>query len=496
MKKRVLTIALCVATCMATAQQLPPRPTIDFLNSGSFRKYTKVKYGDKIVVTIKNVNKNLYTINDSLTQTNFNTDLPDIFQGIKLPGYLALTLPDGPKSKTSIAPPDAVVGMKSSIEAELDIINASSIYINGATNYNNNLASLYQSCGKDFGSIEKELIQITNGYLPSPVGSRAAQVTGIQHTLEKAISDAIQAKAHIESILPHYLTTIDAASQNLKNNIIWKHENYPTPKTSRNAYRQELIDVRDAKHNLEAYAAHKDSLLAIIKAAFEQVTAIEKFRDDNRIQILTNNYELINENNFSYTSDTIVVKKDELKLNIRIKAAKALACAGPERLVIEQTYRTVGGWKVDFSTGIFVNVGNEDFLGREIQYKSAPDSTISIESKDGGDRALLSIGALMHVYRRSGNNINWAISPGLSTSTAFDGLNFHLGGSFLYGKEDRLVLTIGLTLRESRILDRNYSFGKVYQKSELPETPPTIKVFPKPGGVVSLTYNWKVLRKK
>lgn len=102
---------------------------------------------------------------------------------------------------------------------------------------------------------------------------------------------------------------------------------------------------------------------------------------------------------------------------------------------------------------------------------------------------MLSFGALIHMYWRSSLPLNFAISPGLSTTTNFDGLNFHLGGSVLIGRDERLALTLGLTLREVKILDKNYTIGNQYISSKLPEMPPTVKMFPKAGWFFSLTYN-------
>lgn len=140
--------------------------------------------------------------------------------------------------------------------------------------------------------------------------------------------------------------------------------------------------------------------------------------------------------------------------------------------------------------------GNDDFIGRDVYYKPIDSATTMIKSKDGGKRLLLGIGALMHIYWRSESKVNWAISPGLSTSSAFDGLNFHLGGSVLFGGKDRLAITAGIVCREAKILDKEYELDKTYEKAKLPEAVPTIKVFPKFGGFFALTYNWSKLKKQ
>lgn len=247
---------------------------------------------------------------------------------------------------------------------------------------------------------------------------------------------------------------------------------------------------KNAKDENEFLNNYRDSLKAVYTTATESVTQLKKFRDENKIHDLVNNYNMINYSNFTFTSEPIKIKSDEVKFDIKIKTDKQIPCNTPNKLSIIETYKTVGGWKLDFSTGIFFNGGNEDFLGRELQYKSVNDSVVEIESKDGGKRLLLSVGALMHIYYRRTGSINWAISPGLSTTTAFDGINFHLGGSAILGGENRIVITGGMVLIESKILDKNYNYNKQYFKKNIPDSPPSIKVFPQVGGFVSLSYNF------
>ena len=96
----------------------------------------------------------------------------------------------------------------------------------------------------------------------------------------------------------------------------------------------------------------------------------------------------------------------------------------------------------------------------------------------------------MHIYKRTTKKVNWAISPGLSASTDFDQLNFHLGGSAIFGHKNRIVITAGVTLRESKILDKSFKLDTEYNTADLPEAPPAIKVFPRFGYFLSLTYNF------
>lgn len=320
------------------------------------------------------------------------------------------------------------------------------------------------------------------------------QANRLNNTLVDFIATAVNAKVALDRLLPAHLSTIKATIKGNMDNIITPWNNSPLPKTNPN-YAAKFFVVKQATDENETLTAYKDSITAIVAKAGDAVTEMKKFRDENKINELVTNYKMINESNFTYYSDPQKIKGDVAKFKLKISAEKPLPCNTPTKVSISETYKTVGGWKVDFSTGLFFNTGNADFLGREIQYKPVNDSTVQIQTKDGGKRVLLSVGALMHIYCRSGKKVNYAFSPGLSTTTAFDGINFHLGGSVLFGMEDRLVITAGLVIREAKILDRNYEFDTNYAKKLLPEAPPTIKVFPKAGGFLSLTYNWSKVKK-
>jgi len=473
---------------------LPDVVTIDFLQPHLFKKYTTAPYGHKVIFRIQNINRNLYKVNESFTQTDFNTTLPRLFTNISLPPYFNLALPDVEDLRQIYQLPSPSAG-SDSLEYYLRIIHKSSHFVSTSATYNNRLTNLYQACGIPYADIEQELIIVTSRFLPpSYPKTRPAQVQGIRAELEEAIENAVTAEDKLLGKVPGYSNRVNLEIRK-NEDIIWEWEKFPLDKKDPN-YRSRLNEYRRARESTEAYENQLDSLVSMLKTASSLVNALEKFRDDNRIQALVNNYELINEANFTYYSDSLYVSGDELKLSVKVSPVKALPCSKFTGLVVEETYRTKGGWKVDFSTGVLMNGGSDEFSGNEFSYRALTDSTASIQRRDGGSKLLLSVGAFLHIYKRSGSNINVAISPGLSTTTAFDGLMFHLGGSALFGKRERLVLTMGATAREVEVLDHYFQEGRSYPVADLPNSPPMVKVFPRIGWFVSLTYNWSPIRKR
>lgn len=479
----------------AYAQEVVPEVlSFDFLNPSGFKKYRTALYGSKVVVRLQNINKHLYKINESFTQSDFNTSLPGIFSGVELPDYLRLSLPGIPRNAEGVALIASLPDGSPEIDKHLNRIAKSGDLINAAVTYNNSLSNLYQSCDEPYADIEKEVIRITKDFLGVAYPeTRVDQAAGIRKELESAVEMAVRAREYIMQKIPDYMNAIDGQMK-ASERIVWEWDKFPLDKKD-SRYRSELMRYRDAKLAIEAYKNQKDSINTVIKKAYDLVSAMEKFRNENKIQVLVNNYRIINEGNFTFQTDTLRVSRDEVTLKITVNPVKELVCEGIEGLIVSETYRTKGGWKVDFSAGLFLNGGSSDFLGNEFQYNAVTDSTVSIQRKDGGGGSLLSVGAFMHIYRRSGTNFNLAISPGLSTTTSFDGLNFHLGGSAIIGRQERLVLTLGATAREVKVLDTHYREDVPYMKSDLPDSPPTVKVFPKFGWFISLTYNWSKLKK-
>ncbi|WP_298342234.1 hypothetical protein [uncultured Algibacter sp.] len=464
---------------------------IDFLSIDDFEWNIKeVEHGKKYIVRIENINRGLYKITSAITQQDNNTKLPEIFKGIKIPSYLNLSLPeieDGSVVKDGLKSLPTGSG-EDNYKNEVEKIKTEYIKFQKLVNLNNDIKNLYVSCDKSYASINNELIGLLKNFTGDTSDDKSHQLNELKEAVNTIINSVITSSYKINELLPKVIEAINVEIGK-KNLDIYKWEAKPLPKTHANyvkayvIYKVLIDDVSKSKVYIE-------SLKSLKSKANELVAEMRKYKDENNIQVLIDNCNLINESNFTYKSKPIKVKEDEVKFDIKISSDSLLKCDKNNEVVLLKTLKTKGGWKVDFSSGIFFNGGNDDFLGREIQYKPVDSTTSIIQSKDGGDRLMLSIGALMHIYYRQGEKVNWAISPGLSTTSELDGLNFHLGASAIFGRKNRLVITGGVTMREAIILDRNYKFDVEYNKSELPESPPTIKAFPKFGWFLSLTYNF------
>lgn len=456
MKKLTLLLG-CMIYLHAQAQTVLTIP-FEKVKDRSYTLSDTFKYGNKYVIEITNINRHVFSVVSKVEQEDFNTDLPAIFSGIKLPGFATLSLP-GAQSAGGV---EALAGgQKSKFDGNLDkindqlhIIDTCYQHMKQVSRLSTTIAALLRDCDRTFADVKNELVTKTKKVLLDKNASNQAE------QLKKDILSYIDnSRAAVKTMIP----------------LVWT-----IPETG--------------------IIPNQAQVASVVETAIKLVEEMEKLEKENKIQMLIDNYNRINKSNFTYVSEPFVASKDEVKVNMVFKADTLLTCDYPNRLYVKKTIPTVGGIKVDFSTGVFASgrlKNNENyFFSQDLYYlTSAKDSITTIQQKDQGTQAILSIGALAHIYWRVKGKFNVALSPGVSTTVAFDSFLFHLGLSTTLGRQERLVLTVGTTLKESIILDRRYAVNVAKKRDEYPAEVPTIKVFPRGGAFFALTYNLSSLKK-
>ncbi|WP_247236431.1 hypothetical protein [Telluribacter sp. SYSU D00476] len=482
---------------------------IDFskLKDGSWKNALPdtLAYGGKYIIKIDNINRHLFKVDGTVGQKDFNVDLPSIFGTIKLPGFMTFELPSiSPASHfstirgTEKMASDSVVIKFAEIKSPLSIIEENYLYLQKVARLSNTIKALQMDCGHGYAAIERMLRDSTNKALSLKDGtSRSEQIEVLGNNSLARIEKARKAGQMLEGLQEELLMKIQAKIDT-NDKIIQRWVLSPLKPQSNNfkneseKYIQAQLDKKEGERRIA-------DVNSTIQRALKMVEELEKIEADNKIQLLVDSYKRINPSNFTYVSDPIKISKDETELKFVFKADTLLTCNYPNKLTMQEDIPTVGGWKVDFSTGVFFSggLGGKGFFGQEVYYlASSDDSTKTIiREKDAGGRLLMSLGALAHIYKRSINNTKLVISPGVSTTTAFDSFMFHLGLSAIFGRKDRFVITLGTTLKESTILDKRYEVDTPYSTKELPKEVPTIKVFPRGGWFLSLTYNLSSLKK-
>jgi hypothetical protein len=435
--------------------------------------------GNFYTIKITNINLNAFKVQETLTQENFNDDKPEILSKFKVPSFLNLSTPEYMENS----------GAAAYVTPESELLQIVKHYqrtfwqIKSLSSINYLLEFYKLNCADSLNTI---LTNINAEFIDLKHDSSEASINeylkkGVIPNINKSIDYAVS----FDELYRKYKKEIeDKVDKELE---VLNKQLAPLTKIKNPDFEQG-VKIRNLKSKIKILEEEKTR-----PAAYK--TQVEEFmksiQDGELFKLI---FEIIaKRNSFTPSNFTYIfpfkAEKDLTKIELTISTDKELACNKPKKLTIKREYWTNKGLKIDFSAGIMVNGGNSDFIGNEYEYSKIDDTNSTIREKDGGSRALLSMGAFMHIYKRSYKNVKVAFSPGLSTNENFDGLIYHLGLSLLVGKKDRLVFTTGLSAKSSNVLDNNYKLGESYITADLPENPSTLEFFPKFGYFFSLSYN-------
>lgn len=169
-------------------------------------------------------------------------------------------------------------------------------------------------------------------------------------------------------------------------------------------------------------------------------------------------YDLISSpTTFIVTTTPILAKGDIVKYDIEIKPKKEKISVAKREESFSIPVPVVGGLKLDFSTGVFFTTDKRAMPSSyRLEAKSATDKTI----KENGiqNQFVPSVGAMVHVSRKSASWIKPALSFGLGLkSTNLENSSYFLGVSGIAGQEQRFILSIGITGSRVNYLKPEYS---------------------------------------
>lgn len=458
----------------------PQGDSVSFNNSILEGSKCYLKKGQYYNLNITNINLNVFKVESKLESKNLNTDKPEILSEFKLPSFLNFDLPESANDKVegmnAPAPPaeldDKIKLFKKTYSQIKSLSSISSMLDYHKLNCSENLDAIVILIKKDFAKLKVESNKKTiKEYLLGDLIDNIIKSKEDSYDFDKEFNDHRKNQERVINEKVKQLNEEDA---------ILKKKKTPTE--------DELDRMRNIKYELSVLEETKEDLKTYKSKIDNFLTSINDDKLFKSIYDIVNKRESFTYSNFNYVLP-FKAEKDITTIELTVTTDKELSCNGPKKLTVKREYWTKKGLKIDFSAGAMINGGNGDFIGNEYENFETDDTNSIIRIKDGGSRALLSIGAFMHIYDRGARNVKLAFSPGISTNEDFDGLIYHLGGSLIFGKKDRLIFTTGLSMKSSKILDKNYSVGEEYETSSLPETPSTIKVFPRLGYFFSLSYN-------
>ena len=195
------------------------------------------------------------------------------------------------------------------------------------------------------------------------------------------------------------------------------------------------------------------------------------------------------EQNFSAISEPVFCEKDMIEFDIAIKPKSDLnSRIGTTGSNFKLKTPITGGVRFDFSTGLFGLFGLNDYSYHLVPNSSEPSKSVIVED-ERNDKAILSLGIMMHISARSASEFKPALSFGLGLNADdISETNAYGGISMMLGKENQVVLSVGAALAKIDYLAGKYKVGDLIPSSEA-GTGLTEKVY-RVGFFASLTYNF------
>lgn len=198
--------------------------------------------------------------------------------------------------------------------------------------------------------------------------------------------------------------------------------------------------------------------IIVTKFGFETVDLVAEFRklaSDDRTkdpnaktaiaQIILSLNQILNYKVIAFSTFKL---KDRDNLIIKFKDDQ-------NRIVKEEEIHISNGFKIDFSSGVFLTGLKDDnyvFKDTTVKYRTFESSSDTVGTltdtngnyilKEKTSPAKLNFGVMMHGYPRLSSNYNLGLTVGISTNTNLD-LNLLAGGSVMLGSERRIVLSGG-----------------------------------------------------
>lgn len=421
------------------------KPGID-----TFRKHHAVIHnGDVVTVRINNVNKDLYTVKLTHSVISYNTTIPSALNlsSIVLPGFITPTaLHTATRHRPDCS--ELVELEKDNIDSEMVAFKQAENNLNKVIAYNNLLLLLQKDC--DFYDIMAKA--------------------------DFALQDMVQSVDI--SLLPKFIDDNFAGLQDAYSRI------------------DQSITAVDVYFNCDSCKAtlakkHTQNFTETQKAAFAEMKdnykSLLTFMQTGQQFLVVQNYKaLANASNYRFSAVDTAKNADEVNFNITISPKNWMPCRA-----VDTSFNInlkVARFKIDFSTGVFLNWGGSAFSGKNYFVDST--GTIRQISKNANSY-IPSVGALAHFYYRSTTAIDPGVVLGASLSTDVKYTNFHIGLSFMFNAHNeifnRVALSGGLTYRYVDQLNSGYGVGTAIDKSLTIDQVESGKFIR--GGFLALTYN-------
>lgn len=455
---------------------------VDLLDSNKLLYDFYIEKDSRVQYVIKNFNRNLYNINFNHVQNSFFAQEPPIF---KLISEIDVSKIISPKEGKDDRQPrdDREREMqnfqiaKDNISDKVGLFKSHMEAVKSLQRYYQSLGDLqFNGCEK-FDSIKKSKITFTQEIL-AKLGSNDIDKTD-ETKLFTVLKDISNEKFESASKLYDEIIKAYAKLKESLASIIQINDQVVAAEKKAEIKISLNNEIADEKLYLE----NLTELIGDIKISHVKITDLESA---GFVNSMCKSYSQINESNFTYISPSIRADKDELVITIDIQPKEVFTCNINSAKFNGVYTGSIYGLKMNFSTGIFL-ISGANIFDQTYRLDSivGNKSNWKIKQNDNKSRVLPALGALMHIYWKRPAQFGYGGTLGLSINNQTH-LNYHLGGSLLFGEKQRLILSLGATLSQVSLIADQCSVDQEVSRSV---TSVPVQNFYRWGFFLAITYN-------
>lgn len=452
MKPTIRSISLCltIAACACPTETWAEtkKVTFDFVQS-SWSKYDTATKGAKVNVLVKNVNGLKYAIKIGSENKFLFTDVPGPIKSVLFGEKAKAVEGSGEKFLMNVnlsrfnalnGPANTIVELESIAKELVDAaLNASTLQ-----EYQANEVQLLRTHWKavfSLGTLNESDFGLNTEQVPKTESLTAAATlaydrldTLLESTLSEVNDANSEPKLTSSELLDYLITTLKLS-----------------------VAREPNATKRKSASDLLA------NLTIVQSVSTKRATILKSIADAQKTAKIVKS-----DQNWNHRAQLPPADGDELSIKVEIKELKDGKPSGddlgPEAITLPVTYGFGENLKIDYSVGL-VATGLVDarYLPRKIGTSGTGDSAKDVYKFDPAttDKTRIGTAAYMHFHLVQGRSTGFAGTLGV---LAEDNPKYLVGFSLFFGRNDRLVLTIGEAFGKVKRLD---TYG-------VPRTDPTV----------------------
>ncbi len=196
----------------------------------------------------------------------------------------------------------------------------------------------------------------------------------------------------------------------------------------------------------------------------EKLKSVEINNIKNNISVLING---IDESNYFCSYTTGIIKDDADLISYQVVLTPKTSensILTPKPITNAFEVRIRHGVKIDYSAGLFANLLLADNTYSILPYGDVgPDGSFDssiVQLNKSEDLFLPSVGALIHLYRRTPRDLKLSLSTGVSISQN-QAATYYLGGSAIFGRTQRIIFSGGIAGKQVKTATNIYKPGTI-----------------------------------